>query len=226
MIVKIYQIDTEKDKNNVKFMGRDQLEKYQGSSAVDASLYDEVYSGEVDAVTLEGVYGLFNGSTPIGLHRGHSLSVSDVVQTEDGFFYCDRFGFKQIDFNIFKTHKPNNLLKVVYVEPGKPAVAGEMEPGLKGIQRAVQGHFEELHLEKNVFILCNEEAKIKGMKGNRSFNSGRSIIAGPFVVVATRGENYKSLTDAQTEKYLKLFEIPEDISDDETLADDEIKFIP
>lgn len=30
---------------------------------------------------------------------GHSLSVSDVVKTEDGFFYCDFYEFKPIEFD-------------------------------------------------------------------------------------------------------------------------------
>jgi hypothetical protein len=28
--------------------------------------------------------------------RGHSLSVSDIVQMEDEFYYCDSFGWKKI----------------------------------------------------------------------------------------------------------------------------------
>ena len=114
MKVKIYQVNTQRDKNKVKFLGLDQIRKYQGTENVDATLYDEVFSGDVACKNPEDVYALFNTDIP-PLHRGHSLSVSDVVKTEEGCFYCDRVGFKQINFDEAATQKPANLLKVVYV---------------------------------------------------------------------------------------------------------------
>ena len=135
MKVKIYQVNTQRDKNKVKFLGLDQIRKYQGTENVDATLYDEVFSDDVACKNTEEVYALFNTDIP-PLHRGHSLSVSDVVKTEEGCFYCDRVGFKQIDFDESATQKPANLLKVVYVEPGKPAYAAEIEDTLKAKQRA------------------------------------------------------------------------------------------
>ena len=83
MKIKIYQINGDRDKNRVKFTRHDLLEKYQGTSAIDASLYDEVFSGDVECSDLEGVYTAFN-TQPQPLHRGHSLSVSDIVVNEDG----------------------------------------------------------------------------------------------------------------------------------------------
>ena len=52
MKIKIIQIDHEKDKNGVKFMHTDRLEKLQGTTDIDASLYKEVFNGEVDAADL------------------------------------------------------------------------------------------------------------------------------------------------------------------------------
>lgn len=120
MKIKIYQINSDRDKNNVKFMGREDLPKWQSSPDVDSALYDEVFSGDVDCGGLESVYTLFNTDIP-ALHRGHSLSVSDVVATEDGAYYCDRIGFEKIEFDESKTQKQKDLLQVVYVEPNKPA---------------------------------------------------------------------------------------------------------
>lgn len=42
MRTKIYQINSKRDVNRVKFEGLDLLERYQGSSAVDPSYYKRV----------------------------------------------------------------------------------------------------------------------------------------------------------------------------------------
>ena len=58
MRTKIYQINSKRDVNRVKFEGLDLLERYQGSSAVDPSIYDEVFSAEIDETDLEQIqYG-------------------------------------------------------------------------------------------------------------------------------------------------------------------------
>lgn len=56
MRTKIYQINSKRDVNRVKFEGLDLLERYQGSSAVDPSIYDEVFSAEIDETDLEQIY--------------------------------------------------------------------------------------------------------------------------------------------------------------------------
>ena len=53
MRTKIYQINSKRDVNRVKFEGLELLERYQGSSAVDPSIYDEVFSAEIDETDLE-----------------------------------------------------------------------------------------------------------------------------------------------------------------------------
>ena len=55
MKVKIYQVNTQRDKNKVKFLGLDQIRKYQGTENVDATLYDEVFSGDVACKNPEDV---------------------------------------------------------------------------------------------------------------------------------------------------------------------------
>ena len=60
MRTKIYQINSKRDVNRVKFEGLDLLERYQGSSAVDPSIYDEVFSAEIDETDLEQIYQRFN----------------------------------------------------------------------------------------------------------------------------------------------------------------------
>lgn len=222
MKIKIYQIDTDKDKNNVKFARHELLQKYQGSSEIDASLYKEVFSGDVDCTTLEGVYTAFN-KTPHPLHRGHSLSVSDIVTTDDGAFYCDSFGFQKVDFDESKAFKPDNLLKIVYVEPHKPPVLAEIENTSFGFQRAVLGGIEEIWVENGTVLIGNCSAKIDKMDGNRRYCDGEKIIAGPFFAVGVRGDDsedyFRSLTDEEAQTYMERFAEPEEISQEEVERD-------
>ncbi len=223
MKVKIYQVNTQRDKNKVKFLGLDQIGKYQGTEKVDAALYDEVFSGDVACKNPEDVYALFNTDIP-PLHRGHSLSVSDVVKTDAGCFYCDRVGFRQIDFDESVTQKPANLLKVVYVEPGKPAYAAEIEDTLKAKQRAVGGMIELVNNGDETAIICNEEGKLEGLPANRRIRELSDVIVGNFFVVGLGEENFRSLTDEETEKYLKRFECPEEIEQEEVEENIAVKF--
>lgn len=220
MKIKIYQINMDRDENHVKFSRHELLEKYQGTSAIDASLYDEVFSGEVECSDLEGVYTAFN-TQPQPLHRGHSLSVSDIVVNEDGAYFCDSFGFKKVDFDESQTQKPDNLLKIVYVEPHKAPVIAEIEDTSFAFQRAVLGGFEEFWNENGTVLLGNRSAKLDGMDGNRRYCDGEKIVAGPFFAVGVKddGECFRSLTDEEAQMYMERFAEIEDISQEEVEAD-------
>ena len=180
MKIKIYQINQAKDKKHAKFQGLKDLRKF-GIDGVHPEIYDEVFSGKVDCKTLEDIYRLFNTDHPPG-HRGHSLSVSDIVQiTENnnnylhGFFYCDSIGFENISFDPKQTHKPDDLLRVVMVEPGKPAYDAEIENKLRSFQQAVRGNIEVFTpFYDNAVIICNEEGKIFELPDN--FTDRKSVV--------------------------------------------------
>ncbi len=93
--------------------------------------------------------------------------MSEQNTPENGAFFCDSFGFKKVDFDESLTYKPDDLLRILYVEPHKPAVVAEMDRGLSAIQRAVKGCFEQVYMDDNTVVLCNEEGKLNGMDGNR-----------------------------------------------------------
>ena len=224
MRIKVFQIVPDRDTKRVKFVGLEELEKYQGSKTVDASLYDEVFDGDIDRTTLEGIYECFNTSCP-PLHRGHSMSVSDIVKTEDGFFYCDRYGFKKVDFDESLATKPKNLWRIVFVEPGKPAYAAEIEGTLRAEQRAVGGKIEIVCNQDDTAILCNEEGKLEGLPANRRIDGG-GVLVGNFFVIGEGEENFRSLTEEEIQKYLARFAEPEEITDEEVEADIYAKFIP
>ncbi len=200
MRTKIYQINSKRDVNHVKFDGLDLLERHQGSSAIDPSIYDEVFSAEIDETDLEQIYQRFN---TIGhpLHRGHSLSVSDVVVNDNGAFFCDSIGFQPIAFDESQTQKPDNLMRVVYVEPHKAPYIAEIAHTLEAEQKAVGGLIEPIDNDDGTCLVGNEESKLRGMDGNRRIGDGTSIIAGPFFVCGDSGESFRSLTDEEVTRY-------------------------
>lgn len=152
------------------------------------------------------------------------MKVSDVVVTEEGAFYCDSVGFKPVTFDESQTQKPDNLLKVVYVEPGKPPYEAEILHTLEAQQKAVGGFIEPVYLEDDITLVGNEESKLIGMPGNRRLDSG-SIIAGPFYLVGDAGDDFRSLTDEEAQRMMKRFEQPEDISPEEVESDTGFYFI-
>ena len=137
MRTKIYQID--KDTFGTKFMDYDFT--MQKAGEIRPELYREVFNADIDEENLEEVYTRFN-STHHPLFRGHSLSVSDVVVNDKGAFFVDSIGFKKIDFDESKTHKPDNLMRIVYVEPHRPAFEAEIPHEYEAESKAVGGLIE------------------------------------------------------------------------------------
>ena len=202
MRVKIYQINMDRDADNAKFMGTDARKSLHLKEAVDPGIYDEVFNAEIKETD-----------------RGHSLSVSDVVVTDQGAYFCDSIGFKKIPFDESKTQKPANLMRVVYVEPGEKPYTAEILHTLQAEQKAVGGLIEPIYNEDDTILVGNEESKLMGMQGNRRIGDGSSIIAGPFFVCGDTGEDFRSLTDSEVDKYMDRFAEPEDITDEEVQRD-------
>ena len=183
MEVKIYQINMDRDENRICFMGLDSLPRFQGTEQIDSSIYDLVFAGDLPCSNLEDIYRIFNIDHPAG-YTGRSLSVSDVVQIQNGstngptFHYCDSFGFKEVQFDpelTLDASKPKTI-KVVLVEPGKLARQAEIPATLEGMQAVVKGSIEPFYpFEEEVCIVCNEEGKITGMPLNRAVYSEEII---------------------------------------------------
>lgn len=215
MNIAIYQINSERDVNRVKFESLDRLEKYQGSAAIDSSLYDRVFQGEIFGHGLEDVYRKFNRDHPAGF-AGHSLSVSDVVEICDdavsglkkGFYFCDSFGFKKVDF------VPKDSIQVVIVEPGLEPRVENIRNELRVLQSVVGGHIEMINpFDDNVAIICNEEGKLRRLPHNRTLRDeqGRLLdsLLGTFFVTGVGAEDFCSLTDEQAARYMEVFKTPE-----------------
>lgn len=78
------------------------------------------------------------------------------------------------------------------VEPGKPAYETEIENTLEAEQEAVGGYIEVLPLDNEKLLICNEEGKLNGMRGNRRI--GNEVIVGPFFIVGEDGDEFRSLS--------------------------------
>ena len=114
-----------------------------------------------------------------------------------------------------------NQYRVVYVEPGKPAVEKKIGTKLEDLQAEVGGLIECIYCHRDgTLIVANDEAKLLGMERAppRRLDGG-SVIAGPFFVIGDAGENFRSLTDAEVNRYLQVYVEPQQISQREVRAD-------
>lgn len=91
--------------------------------------------GDVDCAGMEDVYRPFNIEGH-RLYRGHSLSVSDIVEMEDGesvgFYFCDSIGFKKVLFHPEQTQKADNFIRILVVELHRKPYESKMPNTLEG----------------------------------------------------------------------------------------------
>ena len=218
MEIRIYQINSDRDTDGYKFMGMDWVKKHWGEQGLDSEIYDKVFDGTIDGCTLEDVFCTFNFSRPVGF-KGHSLSVSDIVEViqsseaEPGFYFCDSIGFQKVEFDTSRVPDKEETIRVLLLEPGKLARVADIDSSLEGLQKTVNGLIEAAYpFEEEVCIICNEEGKLNGMPLNRAIRcEGQitDIIAGPCFVCSCDKASFGSLTEAQQQKYLKMFKYPE-----------------
>ena len=217
--IKIYQVNLDRDKDNLAFVPYDKVTEMQSSPEINSSLYDKVYEGAVEASDIEDIYRIFNLEKPNG-YKGRFLSVSDVVEvieSEDikpGFYYCDFIGFKIVPFDPDLAKDPENKLTVVMVEPGKEAKVTEIGSSLEALQTAVGGYIEAYYpFEEEVCIVCNDEGKFNGMDPCRAVygedKQMMDIVFGPFFICGCGGEDFSSLTEDQIKRYTEMFKNPE-----------------
>lgn len=178
MRIKLYQINPDRDIEDVIFTPYEKLEKSQGGEAkVQSRIYDCVFDGIVNCSDLEGVFRVMNMNMPEG-YEGRFMAVSDVVEVVDsgevekGFYYCNTFGYSKIDFEPERTQPvKSRTMKVVMVEPGRTARVAEIGTELKDLQDAVGGYIETVYpFDEDSCIVCNDEGKILGLPLNRALH--------------------------------------------------------
>ena len=222
MEIRLYQIDLDRDTENLCFMGQDFLARHKDApTVIDASIYDLVYQGDLDVETPEDVFLLFHDSAPEG-HIGRSMSVSDVVimeapDREEKAYFCDSIGFVEVAFDEYDAETPDRNITVVLLQPGKLAKVTEINSSLASLQAAVGGGLIEAvyPFEEEVAIVCNEEGKINGMPLNRALYADSSkqemidILAGPCFICSCKGSSFGSLNEEQQKRYKDMFKFPE-----------------
>lgn len=62
----------------------------------DPKYYTEVYNGQMNVTNAEQVFVLLQMPNKPKGYKGHSLSVSDLVQMDGKTLFCDSFGFKDV----------------------------------------------------------------------------------------------------------------------------------
>ncbi len=220
MKIRIYQINLDRDEDRVAFESLDHLERYQGSSEIKSSIYDMVYEGEVDCAGLEDVFRMFNLDHPAD-YMGRSLSVSDVVEVmgiqpeqdissenddrdtpetqaqKPGFFFCDSYGFKQVEFDAEAAKKPEReTIRVVLVEPGKLARITEIGKATKQMQAVVGGDIQTLYpFKEEVCIVSNDEGKNIGLPLNRAIREEETEVEMSYNEMVARFRNKERQKD-------------------------------
>lgn len=217
MHLKIYQINKERDDLNLKFRAFKEIDQ------TDPKIYDKVFDAQADVSNLEDAFMLFNSAERHPLFYGHSMSVSDVVVTDDGAFYCDAFGFRKMEFDESQANS-EDFIKVLFVRPHEDPYIAEIPDTLEAKQQAVGGYIEYVYNSDETALVGDEEAKLKNKEGNRYLDGG-GIIAGDFLVVGLGDEDCRSLTDEEVDKYMKKYSNAPDITPEETAADVGFKYI-
>lgn len=104
-------------------------------------------------------------------------------------------------------------MKVIMVEPLKPAYVAEIGTDLESMQKAVGGDIETVYPYTDPLVLvCDEEGKYNGKEKNRALvsDSGEiyDVVFGTFFIAGIGDEEFTSVPDNLTEKYLEKYKNP------------------
>lgn len=95
---RIYQIESKAESaHGFMFSSLGTLDRLGLRDKISLDNYDMVYEGTMDVFDLEKLFVMFQGRKPEGF-QGHSLSVSDMVEVDGDFFYCDSYKWEKITF--------------------------------------------------------------------------------------------------------------------------------
>ena len=103
----------------------------------------------------------------------------------------------------------SELVKVVIKEPNKEPEVMVIPNDYQLFHKTVGGYIEAVRLpvDNSIYIICNEEGKLRGLQPNFMLREYRDIVVGTAVFVGDDGkDDFQSLTDEQIEtikKYLQ-----------------------
>lgn len=108
-------------------------------------------------------------------------------------------------------------MRILVTEPLEKPYIKEIDGSLESMQKIVGGLIQAIYPyeDKDVALVCNEEAKLIGLPLNRALydDTGQiyDIIAGTFFLcqVPSDSENFESLTDEQIKRYKEKYRYSE-----------------
>ncbi|MEE1125234.1 MAG: DUF3846 domain-containing protein [Acutalibacteraceae bacterium] len=108
-------------------------------------------------------------------------------------------------------------MRILVIEPLEKPYIKEIDGSLESMQKIVGGLIQAIYPyeDKNVALICNEEAKLIGLPLNRALYDDKGqiydIIAGTFFLcqAPADSENFESLTDEQINRYKEKYRQPE-----------------
>ena len=216
MKIKLYRINADRDVNRVKYSGLSRTMQYQRSPKISSEIYDRVFSGDLECENLNDVCKLLSKAHS----RCRGLFVSDITEVIEGekstFWFCDLTGFQRVDFEPEKACTPENLIRILMIEPHRVPYESEIINTLGCLQSAVLGDLECTDNYDGTITITNADGKYRGLEGNRRM--GFDVIAGPFFIAGDGGDCLCSLGDEQVQKYSEMFAVPENISPAEVEA--------
>ena len=93
------------------------------------------------------------------------------------------------------------------MQPGKYPEEIKISNTLETFQKYVCGSIESVRLDRDAYIICNDEGKLLPLPPNRLYGP-TDFFAGPFLICGDGGEDLISLTDSQITKYEKKYHSP------------------
>lgn len=108
-------------------------------------------------------------------------------------------------------------MRILVIEPLEKPYIKEIDGRLESMQKIVGGLIQAIYPyeDKDVALICNEEAKLIGLPLNRALYDDKEqiydIIAGTFFLcqALADSENFESLTDEQIKRYKEKYRYSE-----------------
>ena len=82
----------------------------------------------------------------------------------------------------------NGEIRVLYVQPGKYPEEIKIPNTLETFQKYVCGSIESVRLDRDAYIICNDEGKLLPLPPNRLYGP-TDFFAGPFLICGDGGED-------------------------------------
>lgn len=110
-------------------------------------------------------------------------------------------------------------IKVIICEPNEPPRIEQVPNTLETWQDLVGGFIDIIHPHADdTCIILNDEGKIYNLPMNRTITdetgAAVDVICGTFIILGDNGEDFRSLTDEETDTYMEKYAEP--IKDDES----------